>query len=79
MGEKIKQKNCECESKAPHKTNAVIKLHTDETSHVSAGVKGTALVPLAQNSLLLSWLKSSQKSLSTHPPPHSTRVKPLRV
>ena len=38
MGEKIKQKNCECESKAPHKTNAVIKLHTDETSHVSAGV-----------------------------------------
>lgn len=38
MGEKIKQKNCECESKCTQQANAVIKLHTDETSHVSAGV-----------------------------------------
>ena len=50
-------------TKSPRKSNAVIKLQTDETSHVSAGVKGAALAPLAQKSQNLKNLKTSQKSL----------------
>ena len=71
MGKKIKQKNRECASNLTPRTNALIKLPAGGAPPRSPGVKGAGS-PLAQN-------LSKSQNLSTHPPPHSTRVKPVRV
>ena len=47
--QKISRKTANVQQMSPHKTNAVIKLQTDETSHVSAGVKGAALAPFKKS------------------------------